>query len=166
VKSLIQISDAYVTIGLMRVSNNFNFNFILEKSKSRIFDFRLKVGRLPIISFITSLTFKYYSRLKELPSTRLVKETFEVDKGLFNSGQKSWYSFISNSAKKMNVRRESYRLQYNIKCSSSSTLLQLEHNLKFLEIFGLWYLPFSISNVWTLILKLVRCFTIDFGKLL
>ena len=59
-----------------------------------------ELGRLPIISFITSLTFKYYSRLKELPSTRLAEEAFEVDTGLFNSGQKSWYSFISNSAKK------------------------------------------------------------------
>jgi hypothetical protein len=54
------------------------------------------LGKLPIISFITSSTFKYYSRLKELPSTRLAEEAFEVDTGLFNSGQKSWYSFISN----------------------------------------------------------------------
>jgi hypothetical protein len=49
----------------------------------------------------------------------------------------------------LNNYEESYMywLQYNIKCSSSSILLQLEHNLKFLEIFGIWYLPFSISNV-------------------
>lgn len=38
-------------------------------------------------------------------------------------------------------------LQNNRKCSSSSILLQSEHNLKFLQSFGLKYLPFSISNV-------------------
>jgi hypothetical protein len=59
--------------------------------KASNFASKCELGRLPIISFITSLTFKYYSRLKELPSTRLVTEAFEVDKGLFNSGQKSWY---------------------------------------------------------------------------
>ena len=77
--------------------------YLVFIKKASNFASKCELGRLPIISFITSLTFKYYSRLKELPSTKLVKEAFEVDKGLFNSGQKSWYSFISNSAQKMNV---------------------------------------------------------------
>ena len=80
--------------------------YLVFTKKASNFASKCELGRLPIISFITSLTFKYYSRLKELPSTtstRLVKEAFEVDKGLFNSEQKSWYSFISNSTKKMNV---------------------------------------------------------------
>jgi hypothetical protein len=80
--------------------------YLVFTKKASNFASKCELGRLPIISFITSLTFKYYSRLKELPSTtstRLVKEAFEVDKGLFNSEQKSWYSFISNSTKKMNL---------------------------------------------------------------
>ena len=58
-KSLIQISDAYVTIGLMRVSNNFNFNFILEKSKSRIFDFRLKVAFKALLYSWSAACFRF-----------------------------------------------------------------------------------------------------------
>jgi hypothetical protein len=55
-------------------------------------------------------------------------------------------------------------LQNNRKCSSSSILLQSEHNLKFLQSFGLKYLPFSISNVCALILNFVKFFTMDFNK--
>jgi hypothetical protein len=73
----------------------------VSHKKASNFASKCELGRLPIISFITSLTFKYYSRLKELLSTRLVKEAFGVDNGLFNSAQKSWYSLISNSAKKI-----------------------------------------------------------------
>ena len=43
---------------------------------------RYELGRIPILSFITSLTYKYYSRLEKFPSTRLVKEAFDVDRGL------------------------------------------------------------------------------------
>ena len=86
-----------------KIHNRFCIYLLGVHKKASNFASKCELGRLPIISFITSLTFKYYSRLKELPSTKLVKEAFEVDKGLFNSGQKSWYSFISNSAEKMNV---------------------------------------------------------------
>ena len=83
-----------------KIHNRFCKYLLGVHKKASNFASKCELGRLPIIIFINSLTFKYYSRLKEFPSTRLVKETFEVDKGLFNSGQKSWYSFISNSAKK------------------------------------------------------------------
>jgi hypothetical protein len=53
--------------------------------------------RLPILSFITLLTYKYYSRLEKLPSTRLVKEAFDVDRGLYLEGKKSWSSFLYKS---------------------------------------------------------------------
>jgi hypothetical protein len=46
--------------------------------KSSNFASRCELGRLPILSFITSLTYKNYLRLEKLPSTRLVKEAFCV----------------------------------------------------------------------------------------
>ena len=85
------ISD---NIPFEKIHNRFCKYLLGVHKKASNFASKCKLGRLPIISFITSLPFKYYSRLKELPSTRLVKEAFEVYKGLFNSGQKSWYSFI------------------------------------------------------------------------
>ena len=71
--------------------------------KASNFASRCELGRFPILNFITCLTFKYYQRLIKLPSNRLVKEAYEVDRGLFNDGQKSWYSFIYNTSKKMKV---------------------------------------------------------------
>ena len=76
-----------------KIHNRFCKYLLGVHKKASNFASKCELGRLPIIIFLNSLTFKYYSRLKELPSTtstRLVKEAFEVDKGLFNSAQKSW----------------------------------------------------------------------------
>lgn len=67
--------------------------------KLLILQLKCELGRLPILSHISLLTFRYYFRLNQLPSNRLVKEAFEVDRGLFNEKRKSWHSFIFNSAK-------------------------------------------------------------------
>ena len=64
---------------------------------------RCELGRLPILSFITLLTYKYYSRLEKLPSTRLVKEAFDVDRGLYLEGKKSWSSFLYKSTENMKI---------------------------------------------------------------
>ena len=42
-----------------------------------------------MINYITSQTFKYYSRLCQLPEDCLLKEVFELDKSLFHDGYKS-----------------------------------------------------------------------------
>lgn len=71
--------------------------------KSSNFASKCELGRTPILCYINTLAFKYYLRIKQLPSTRILKEAFEVDQGLNLEGKKSWYSFIVNSAKKMNI---------------------------------------------------------------
>ena len=42
-------------------------------------------------------------RLEKLPSTRLVKEDFDVDRDLYLEGEKSWSSFIYKSTENMKI---------------------------------------------------------------
>ena len=86
-----------------KIHNRFCKYLLGVHKKASNFVSRCELGRLPIISFITSLAFKYYSRLKQLPPTRLLHEVFEVDTGLFKEGHKSWFSFIDSSAKKYKI---------------------------------------------------------------
>ena len=85
-----------------KIHNRFCKYLLGVHKKASNFVSKCKLGRLPIISFITSLAFKYYSRLHQLLPTfvqlRLLHEVFEVDRGLFQEGHKSWLSFIDSSA--------------------------------------------------------------------
>ena len=72
---------------------------------------RLEFSRQPIINYIISQTFKYYSRLCQLPEDRLLKEVFEIDKSLFHDGYKSWYSFIQTSIQKFSTNE--LEVQFN-----------------------------------------------------
>ena len=87
----------------MILANSFCKYLLGVHKKSSNFASRCELGRLPILSFITSLTYKYYSRLEQLPSTRLVKETFDVDWGLYLEGKKFWSSFIYKSTENMKI---------------------------------------------------------------
>ena len=96
------------TLVLYRRSDNWIHNRFCKyllgvHKKSSNFASRCELGRLPILSFIASLTYKYYSRLEKLPSTRLVKEVFDVDRGLYLEGKKSWSSFIYKSTENMKI---------------------------------------------------------------
>jgi hypothetical protein len=65
-----------------KIHNHFCKYLLGIHKKYSNFASRYELGRIPILSFITSLTYKYYSRLEKFSSTRLVKEAFDVDRGL------------------------------------------------------------------------------------
>jgi hypothetical protein len=58
---------------------------------------KCELERQPVLNFITILALKYFNRLKQLPSDRLLGEVYEVDKSLFIDGHRSWQKFIHNS---------------------------------------------------------------------
>lgn len=86
-----------------KIHNRFCKYLLGVNKKASNFASRCELGRLPLLSYISMLSFKYFIRFEQLPSGRLVREAFEVDRGLNAEGHKSWYSFILNSAKKMNM---------------------------------------------------------------
>jgi hypothetical protein len=57
-----------------------------------------------------SNNFNFSSRLKQLPPTRLLHEVFEVDRGLFQEGHKSWFSFIDSSSKKYKINLPNFSI--------------------------------------------------------
>jgi len=83
-----------------KIHNRFCKYLLGVNKKASNFASRCELGRLPLLSYISMLSFKYFIRFEQLPSGRLVREAFEVDRGLNAEGHKSWYSFILNSAKK------------------------------------------------------------------
>ena len=58
-----------------------------------------------VLNFITILALKYFNRLKQLPSDRLLGGVYEVhvDKSLFIDGHRSWQKFIHNSLQNLNL---------------------------------------------------------------
>jgi hypothetical protein len=86
-----------------KIRNRFCKYLLGVHKKSSNFASRYELGRLPILIFITLLTYKYYSRLEKLPSTRLVKEAFDVGRGLYLEGIQSWWSFIYKSTENMKI---------------------------------------------------------------
>ena len=65
--------------------------------KSSNFAAKCELGRPPVLNFITILALKYFNRLKQVPSDRLLGEVYKVDKSLFIDGHRSWQKFIHNS---------------------------------------------------------------------
>ena len=85
-----------------KIHNKFCKNILGVHKKSSNIAVKCELGRQPILNFITVIALKYFNRLKQLPSDRFLYEVYEVDKSLFNDGQRSWYSFIDLSLKNLN----------------------------------------------------------------
>ena len=103
------------TLPFKKIHNRFcKYLLDIHKKASNLAS-RLEFGRQSMINYITSQTFKYYSRLCQFPEDRLLKELSELDKSLFHDGYKfvkicqicqfvkSWYSFIQTSIQKFST---------------------------------------------------------------
>ena len=76
-----------------KIQNRFCKYLLGVHKKASNFAARLEFGRDRILNFISSQALKYAKRVNELPSTRILKEAFEVDKALYHDGFRSCYSF-------------------------------------------------------------------------
>ena len=56
------------------------------------------------MNFINSQAIKYAKRVNKLPSTRILKEAFEVDKVLYHDGIRSCYSFYQKIMSDLNIK--------------------------------------------------------------
>ena len=84
------------TLPFEKIQNRFCKYLLGVHKKASNLASRLEFGREPVLNYIGSQTFKYYSRLCQLPEDRLLKEVFELDKTLCQDGYKSSYSCIRN----------------------------------------------------------------------
>ena len=73
-----------------KIHNKFCKNILGVHKKSSNFAAKCELGRQPVLNFIIILALKYFNRLKQLPSDRLLGEVYEVDKSLFIDGHRSW----------------------------------------------------------------------------
>ena len=76
-----------------------------------------------ILNFINSQALKYVKSINELPSTRILKETFEVDKALNRDGYRSFYSSY-----------QKIMSDFNFKDLDDIDFLQIFHNKSVEEV--------------------------------
>lgn len=86
-----------------KIHNRFCKYTLGVHKKASNFASKLELGRESIINYITALTIKYYERIKQLPSSRLIREVYEVDQHLNSSGCKSMKIFVEEAKVKLNV---------------------------------------------------------------
>ena len=86
-----------------KIHNQFCKNILGVHKKSSNFAAKCELGRPPVLNFITILALKYFKRLKQLPSDRLLGEVYEVDQSLFIDEHRSWQKFIHNSLQNLNL---------------------------------------------------------------
>ena len=89
-----------------------------------------------MINYITSQTFKYYSRLCQLPEDRLLKEIFELDKSLrycekvYERSGKNLFWSIKNSGEVLNkLKSRGFRATSLSTYDFSTLYTTLPHNL-------------------------------------
>lgn len=108
-----------------------------------------------MLNYISTQTFKYYSRLSQLPEDRLLKEVFEVDKGLFEGGYKSWYSSTQSLLQKFstteqevlsNDMSEIISCTYRTNLNKELTRLRNQPHDNKLVTFSNIYTQFSVQN--------------------
>ena len=116
---------------------------------------RLEFGREPIFIFICSQSFKYYSRLSQLPDDRLLKEAFELDKTLFQDGYRSWYSCIHNLMQKFLITEaevkasnisDIFLARYSIDMNNELSRLRAQPHANKLHTFSNIYSDFSLQK--------------------
>ena len=65
---------------------------------------RCEMGRNPIVLFAIKLMFKYYERLRTLPTNRLLSKAFQTDQDLHINGYKSWYSCLEKTLRSAGIK--------------------------------------------------------------
>lgn len=143
------------TLPFEKLQNRFCKYLLGVHKKSSNLASRLELGREPIVNFIYSQVFKYYSRLCQLPDNRLIKEVFELDKSLFHDGYRSWYSLIQTSMDKLSLTesdaqsRNIYKIissKYISNINKELTVLRNQVNENKLNTFSKIYSQFSLQN--------------------
>ena len=87
-----------------KIHNRFCKYLLGVHKKSSNFAARLEFGRGRILNFINMISLKYIKRINELPTTRLLKEVFEVDKSLHAGGHRSSYTYYDKLISKLNIQ--------------------------------------------------------------
>ena len=87
-----------------KIHNRFCKYLLGVHKKSSNFAARLEFGRAKILNFINMISLKYIKRVIELPTTRLLKEVFEVDKSLHAGGHRSSYSYYHKVMSELNIQ--------------------------------------------------------------
>lgn len=150
-----------------KIQNKFCKSILGVHKKSSNSAVKCELERQPILNHIEMLTLKYYERLKELPSDRLLSEVYKLDKSLHTDGHRSWYKFIENTLNKykftddnLNLKnlKEEIRKQFTkyilqkIKCLStieSDNKLHFYSNIYSNEFEIQSYLSYKIPNIIT-----------------
>lgn len=81
-----------------------------------------ELGRVPLTSVIKTQVLMYFIRINLNDINPLVKEAFNVNKTLHNSGKYSWYTFACSIAEENNINLSEYH--------SDRTFNQIKKNLK------------------------------------
>lgn len=113
-----------------KIHNKFCKNILGVHKRSSNMAVKCELGRQPTLNHILTLALKYYDRLKQLPSDRLLSETYKLDHSLYTDGHRSWHKFISNSIEKYNLTDNNLNLKNlkeNINNQHSNNTL---HNLE------------------------------------
>ena len=87
-----------------KIQNRFCKYLLGVHKKASNFAARLEFGRNRILNFINFQALKYVNRINELPSTRILREIFEVDKALNRVGYRSFYSSYQKSMSDFNFK--------------------------------------------------------------
>ena len=96
-----------------KIHNKFCKTTLGVHKKSSNFAVKCELGRPPVLNFITILALKYFNRLKQVPSDRLLGEVYKVDKSLFIDGHRSWQKFIHNSLQNLNLTSLDFDINKN-----------------------------------------------------
>ena len=106
-------------------------------------------------TLLCSQSFKYYSRLSQLPDDLLLKEAFELDKTLFQDGYKSWYSCIHNFMQKFSITEAELKAnnisdilsaRYSIDMNNELSCLRAQPHANKLRTFSNIYTDFSLQK--------------------
>ena len=62
-----------------------------------------ELGRFPITDYIKTQAMLYFCRLQTDPINPLLKEAFSICKSVYSDGIYSWYSFIGNICKELDL---------------------------------------------------------------
>ena len=143
------------TLPFEKIQNRFCKYLLGVHKKASNLASRLEFGREPVLNYIGSQTFKYYSRLCQLPEDRLLKEVFELDKTLCQDGYKSWYSCIRNFMQRFSTTEQEMQscdmseiISTKYLSDMNKELSRLKHHVQDnkLNTFSSIYTQFSLQN--------------------
>jgi hypothetical protein len=114
-----------------KIHNKFCKYTLGVHKKSSNFASKCELGRLPSLAYITQQTLKFYKRIQENTTNKLLLDVFRCDEILMASGSKSWLDSIKHMEKKFNIEvkntdKKSIKTVVN-ESSKQSVLNRIQH---------------------------------------